>query len=86
MGEKPEGNLIQELLETGLYTSIGVWDMLGTKQRKRCQSQHCENQGRTPDKPWPSQAREQEREHWKSPQYTLNNKLHPNPTWVVPWT
>jgi len=34
MGEKPRGNLIQEMSETGLYTSTGVWNMLGTKQRK----------------------------------------------------
>jgi len=34
MGEKARSNLIQELSETGLYTSIGVWDMLGTKRRK----------------------------------------------------
>jgi len=34
MGEKPRGNLIQEVSETGLYTSIGVRNMLGTKQRK----------------------------------------------------
>jgi len=34
MGEKPRGNLIQEVSETGLYTSTGVWDMLGTKRRK----------------------------------------------------
>ena len=34
MGEKPRGNLIQEVSETGLYTSIGVRNMLGTKRRK----------------------------------------------------
>ena len=34
MGEKPGGNLIQEVSETGLYTSIGVRDMLRTKRRK----------------------------------------------------
>jgi len=34
MGEKPRGNLIQEVLEIGLYISTGVWDMLRTKQRK----------------------------------------------------
>jgi len=34
MGEKPRGNLIQEVSETGLYTSTGVQDTLGTKQRK----------------------------------------------------
>jgi len=34
MGEKPRGNLIQEVSETGLYTSTGVQDMLGTKLRK----------------------------------------------------
>jgi len=34
MGEKPRGNLIQELLETGLYMSTGVQNMLRTKWRK----------------------------------------------------
>jgi len=34
MGEKAKSNLIQELSETGLYMSIGVRNMLGTKQRK----------------------------------------------------
>jgi len=34
MGEKAKSNLIQEVSETGLYTSIGVWNMLGTKWRK----------------------------------------------------
>ena len=34
MGEKPRGNLIQEVSETGLYTSTGVRNMLRTKRRK----------------------------------------------------
>jgi len=34
MGEKARSNLIQEVSETGLYTSIGVRNMLGTKRRK----------------------------------------------------
>jgi len=34
MGEKAKSNLIQEMSETGLYTSIGVRNMPGTKRRK----------------------------------------------------
>jgi len=34
MGEKAKSNLIQEVSETGLYTSIGVQNMLRTKRRK----------------------------------------------------
>jgi len=34
MGEKAKSNPIQEVLETGLYTSTGARNMLGTNRRK----------------------------------------------------
>ena len=34
MGEKAKSNLIQEVSETGLYTSTGARNMLGTNRRK----------------------------------------------------
>jgi len=36
-----------------------------------------------PDKPQPSRAKDQEMEHWKSLQCTLNNEQHPIPTQVA---